>query len=216
MVVPMLLLASGRTADVFALGDDRVLRRYRDGWSAVNEAAVMAYVGGLGYPVPTVYEVDGPDMVMERIEGPTLIEAMIAGRISPSEGIATLADLHLALHALPARLSEDPGDRVLHLDLHIENVIMGTAGPVVIDWSNATDGPPGLDVALSALIMAEVAVFPGHDMAALAAAAVPEFLALTGVPAPDMVERAVAMRTANPTLSAEEKARLATASAMLS
>jgi hypothetical protein len=41
------------------------------------------------------------------------------------------------------------------------------------------------------------------------------FLAHTGVPAQPMIERAGAMRTANPSLSAEEKARLATAAAML-
>jgi hypothetical protein len=31
-------------------------------------------------------------------------------------------------------------------------------GQVVIDWSNATEGPPNLDVALSAVILAQIAV----------------------------------------------------------
>ena len=53
-------LASGRDADVFAIGTARVLRRYRDGGDVAGEAAVMAYVGGLGYPVPNVYAAAGP------------------------------------------------------------------------------------------------------------------------------------------------------------
>ena len=35
---------------------------------------------------------------------------------------------------------------------------MGPTGPVVIDWTNARPGPPGLDVAMSALILAGVAL----------------------------------------------------------
>jgi hypothetical protein len=34
-------LASGRTADMYALGNSRVARRYRDRWSAEPEASVM-------------------------------------------------------------------------------------------------------------------------------------------------------------------------------
>jgi hypothetical protein len=35
-------IASGRDADGFALGDDKVLRRYRDGGDVRVEAAIMA------------------------------------------------------------------------------------------------------------------------------------------------------------------------------
>ena len=35
--------------------------------------------------------------------------------------------------------------------------MMVSRGPVVIDWRNATDGAPDLDVALSAVILAQVA-----------------------------------------------------------
>jgi hypothetical protein len=50
---------------VYALDDTRVLRRYRDGWPAAHEAAVMAYVGGLGYPVPKVFRTDGAGLVLQ-------------------------------------------------------------------------------------------------------------------------------------------------------
>jgi aminoglycoside phosphotransferase (APT) family kinase protein len=52
-----------------------------------------------------------------------------------------------------------PGEEpLLHLDFHPFNVILGQAGPVVIDWTNAGPGPAGLDVAMSALILAGVAL----------------------------------------------------------
>ncbi|MFC7592741.1 phosphotransferase [Nonomuraea antimicrobica] len=49
------LLGAGRSADVYAIGDGRVLRRYRVAIDARRETAVMAYVAGHGYPVPEVY-----------------------------------------------------------------------------------------------------------------------------------------------------------------
>jgi aminoglycoside phosphotransferase (APT) family kinase protein len=206
------LLASGRTADVYEIGPGRVLRRYRIGISAEPEAEVMRYLAGLGYPVPIVYEVDGGDMVMERVDGPTMVEAFGAGSLSLDEGMRMLAELHRTLHALPAQHSSES---VLHLDLHAENIIMSERGPVVIDWNNAAEGPADLDVALSALIMAEVAVTPGHPLAEMVRPAVGAFLSYAGAPPWPMVERAVAMRTAIPALSADEKARLSEAAALL-
>ena len=63
--------------------------------------------------------------------------------------------------------------------------------------------------------MAEVAVDPSHALSALVAPAVPAFLRYTGVPGPDMIERAMAMRQRNPTLSDSEKSRLPVAAALI-
>ena len=49
------LLASGRAADVFDLGDGTVLRRYRlDGFDCEYEARVMRHVADAGIRVPKV------------------------------------------------------------------------------------------------------------------------------------------------------------------
>jgi streptomycin 6-kinase len=209
----MEFLASGRTADVYAIDEYRVLRRYRDGYPVAAEAAVMEYVGGLGYPVPKVFAASGADLDMERVTGPTLVEAIVAGEVDLTEAVRILADLHARLHALPGR--SDPELRVLHLDLHAENIVMSPHGPIVIDWRNATDGPPGLDVAMTALIMAEVAVDPDHPVRLAAGAAVALFVPAAGGVAADLLDRAVAMRAANPTLSGAEKDRLARAAALI-
>jgi len=145
------LLGSGREADVYRLDGERALRRYRDGYDVAQEAEIMAYVGAFGYPVPTVYDVDGPDLVMELLDGPTMAAALEAADLELPAGATMLADLHDRLHALPARSPDRDGDRVIHLDLHPENVLLVARGPVVIDWRNATDGPPDFDLALSAI-----------------------------------------------------------------
>ncbi|WP_367044775.1 phosphotransferase [Streptomyces sp. Je 1-332] len=205
------LLGSGRTADVFALDDTWVLRRYRDGTDATDEAAVMTYLYEHGYPVPPVRpaEAGAPptDLVMGRLTGPTMAEAALRGAITPQEAAVILARSLHTLHALPARSSASPTDRVLHLDLHPGNVILTPEGPVVIDWATTEEGPPGLDWAMSALILAEVAV-SGRPEAAGSRAALATLLTDAAVDvratATNHLAEARARRAANPTLGADE------------
>ncbi|HZA81671.1 MAG TPA: serine/threonine protein kinase, partial [Actinomycetes bacterium] len=66
-------IARGRDADVYALGDGRVLRRYRRPGPTDRERRVMAHARAHGYPVPQVYEWTGTDMVMDRLDGPSML-----------------------------------------------------------------------------------------------------------------------------------------------
>ncbi|MEJ3749884.1 phosphotransferase [Actinomycetes bacterium KLBMP 9797] len=207
-------LASGRDADVYPLGESRVLRRYRAGGDVTPEATVMTYVGGWGYPVPRVYAASGPDLVLERLTGPTMLDAVRAGQLTVAEAGAILADLHGRLHTLPPRLGRRPGDRVLHLDLHPLNVLMTAAGPVVIDWRNADEGPAELDVALTALILAWAALDPGSELAEPARAMLAAFLAAAD-DALSRLDDAVARRTRDPAFSAAERDRLPAAAALV-
>jgi aminoglycoside phosphotransferase (APT) family kinase protein len=170
------LLASGREADVYALDDRRVLRRYRRAADVTGEVATMRYLAGLGYPVPAVYEAGGADMVMERLDGPTMAEAFQSGGLDIGEGAVVLAGLLRGLHELPPWPGASPGSRILHLDLHPENVLMTARGPVVIDWCNARPGDPDLDTGLTALILAQVAVDHEHEWSAAADRALVAFL----------------------------------------
>jgi aminoglycoside phosphotransferase (APT) family kinase protein len=212
--------ASGREADVFALDDTRVLRRYRTGADVAVEAEVMAYAGGLGFPVPKVYQASGTDLVMERIDGPTLATALLSGDLPIAEGSAIMADLLRRLHELPARSGPDT---VVHLDLHPENVMLAAHGPMVIDWHNAGDGPADLDTAFTALILAEVAlgslphpIDAAADSLPIGAAAgelLDRFLDLAPGDPTRLLSDAVRMRSQQTTLSPAEVGMLGAAAA---
>lgn len=125
------------------------------------EARTMAFMREQGYPVPAVEELsdDGFDMVMERIEGVTMVEAIGKAPWTVRRQAATLADLHHRLHEIeaPDFLSPAPvgtGTKVIHMDLHPLNVMIGPKGTFVIDWPNARRGDPDVDVGLAWVLMA--------------------------------------------------------------
>jgi streptomycin 6-kinase len=220
-VTVMDLLGSGREADVYAIDEQRVLRRYRRGDDVTAEAQFMSYLAGLGYPVPHVHSASGADLILERLDGPTMTGAFAAGQLGVDEGAAILADLHDRLHRLPPRPGPPSGlhqlpsrtgpASILHRDLHPENVMLTSRGPVVIDWHNAAEGRPAVDVCLTAIIMAQVAVDPAHPHAAAAAAFLTAFLTRVGGEPLDGLDEALDIRRADPALTAAESAGLAAA-----
>ena len=161
------LIASGRAADVYAHGDRFVLRRYRTPHDSLYEAAVMQHVRAHGYPAPDVTEACGRDMVIERLEGPTMLAAMGTQPWRLRYYWTTLAKLLHELHTIPAPDWLAPrlggGDAILHLDLHPDNVMLTPRGPVVIDWSNAGRGDPDAEVADLWLIMSNADI-PGSPV----------------------------------------------------
>jgi aminoglycoside phosphotransferase (APT) family kinase protein len=206
--------AAGREADVFALDDRRVLRRYRTDMDATGEAEVMAYVGGLGYPVPKVFEANGPDLVMERLDGPTMAQAMLAGTFAIGDGATMLARLLRRLHELPPWDDAPAGTSVVHLDLHPENVILTADGPMVIDWRNAGVAPADLDTAFTALILAQVAIgsLP-HPLVTEAGNLLDAFLREAPGDPTRLLDDAVAIRTGQATMSPDEVSMLGAAAA---
>ncbi|MEV4225149.1 phosphotransferase [Nonomuraea sp. NPDC049725] len=210
------LLARGRTADVYEAGEGRVLRRYRDGDDAGGELAMMTLVAAAGFPVPKVFpERPRPtDLVMERVAGATMLVALVDGSMAPEEGGRMLAELLRRLHAVPPGAQAGPGERVLHLDLHPDNVLLSPRGPVVIDWQNAELGPPALDWATSALILAQAAVTRMVEPVELTRLLLSSLLSCRdpeeegGELFGGQLAEACARRAANPTMSAEETAAL--------
>ena len=145
------LIAQGRAADVYAYKDGYVLRRYRTPHDCVYESAVMQHVRAHGYPVPEVIEVAGPDIVMERLDGPTMLDDFARHPWRLFRHAATIAGLLHQLHAIRApdwlHLRQGGGDELVHLDLHPLNVLLTSRGPVVIDWTNAGRGDGNAEVA---------------------------------------------------------------------
>jgi aminoglycoside phosphotransferase (APT) family kinase protein len=153
------LLGRGRAADVFDLGNGRVLRRYRTPHPGVveREALAMRHLHAHGVPVPQVFSADGDEMVMERLDGMSMLD-VIKRRPWQARSIGRqLAELQRRIHGVPAgdlaipRFSD--GDAILHFDLHPDNVMLTARGPVVIDWSNVAIGDPHADVAFSWMLM---------------------------------------------------------------
>jgi aminoglycoside phosphotransferase (APT) family kinase protein len=207
------LIAQGRDADVFAVDQHRVLRRYRAGGDTAREAEVMRYVGSHGYPVPTVHAASGSDLVLERVAGPTLLAALASGSVGVHEASQLLADLHTRLHSIPPRAAA--GHPVVHLDLHPDNVLLAPRGAVVIDWRNATDGSPAVDLAVTAVIAALVALDGEHPLAPAAREMLPAFIYASDVGLVQGLPGAVALRRADPKLTAAEKRRLSEAEALI-
>jgi aminoglycoside phosphotransferase (APT) family kinase protein len=154
------LLASGRDSDIFEYGANSVLRRARSGRSMVLEARTMEYVAAHGYPVPAVEQLsdDGCDLVMQRIDGLSMVDELGRAPWTVRRRADTLARLQQQLHDIPAPdfLPPSPvgvGASILHLDLHPLNVLVSGAGPVVIDWTAASVGNPDADAALAWLLI---------------------------------------------------------------
>jgi aminoglycoside phosphotransferase (APT) family kinase protein len=209
----MELIASGRDADVYAYADGQVLRRCRDLASRCErEAGLMEWVRGQGYPVPQVFSVAGPEMVLERVDGPTMAEAMLAGTTTVEAVGESLANLLHRLHSVTPPPGSPAGQAVQHLDLHPFNVIATASGPVVIDWRNSDIGPPGVDTALTGVILAQVVLVPADlvpaEVVPLVADLLGAFLRSAGHLDPADIDAAIAYRAKDPNLSAAELAAL--------
>jgi aminoglycoside phosphotransferase (APT) family kinase protein len=162
------LLASGRAADVYDVGGGRVLRRDRQGRDVAHEVLGQVHAATHGVPVPEVHDVDGPDVVMARVDGPTMVEVMSRRPWRAGPLARVLADLHRQVHEVPGHpdlpavgTANGADERLLHLDLHPENVILSPWGPVIIDWANAARGPADVDVALTTVILTTTALSGG-------------------------------------------------------
>ena len=168
------LIGKGRSADVFTFGDGRVLRQYREARAVEAEARVMEHVRAHGVPVPQVFEVRQNALVMERVEGPTMLAHVVSHPWQLRRHALTLARLHELLHAVPALpgLPEPfgAGETLLHRDLHPDNVLLGPNGPVIIDWTGACNGAGAADIAATWLLL-ETSEVPGGRLQRMIAGA---------------------------------------------
>jgi aminoglycoside phosphotransferase (APT) family kinase protein len=153
------LIGRGRAADVFDLGGGRVLRRYRNerAGDAEREARAMRHLRAHGVPVPEVFDAAGADLVMERLTGPTMLDAIKQRPWRARALGGQLSDLQAQIHRVPLEGLDLPrrcaGEAILHLDLHPDNVILTPGGPMIIDWSNVAVGDPLADAMYSWMVM---------------------------------------------------------------
>ncbi|HML01442.1 MAG TPA: phosphotransferase [Acidimicrobiales bacterium] len=211
------LLAAGRDADIYEDGPGLVVRRSRQGRSLAYEAMVMDHVRRAGYPAPFVHELRAGDteLVMQRLEGPSMAELAFSRPWSIPSLARTLAGLHGRLGAIAApaglRRLPDGGATVVHLDLHPLNVVMTAQGPYVIDWTNAAAGRPETDVASTWVIVRSSEIPGGRLQAAVGRAGrqafLRPFLRSTGLrhEAAAMLPSVIATRLADRNLTGAER-----------
>ena len=119
------------------------------------------------------------------------------------------------VHAVDAlewlRAPFGPGNRLLHVDLHPENVILTKRGPQIIDWEGAAQGPAEADIAMCWVLMrtSEIPGPPAQRRVGAAGQAL--FSRLSACPRLDTswLATAAEYRIADPTVTARERTRLA-------
>jgi aminoglycoside phosphotransferase (APT) family kinase protein len=183
----------GRASTVTDLGDGTVLRT---GGAPAREAELMSLARAGGFPVPRVHQVRDDALIMERIDGPTMGRDIALRPWRLRRHMRTLAELHAQMHRIQA-----DGGRLVHFDLHPDNVLLSRSGPVVIDWTNAHGGEASADVALTWLILETSAGPPGRLAARLFVRAAGRDLIREGLPA------AGAFRVADPNVTPAERER---------
>lgn len=199
---------------MFELADGYVLRRYRDGRDATAEARLLAWLDEQGYPVPALRSTTGCDVVMVRVDGPTMFDVIRQTPESIDEMARLLVGLQRRLHQLgapawlPTRSGVPDGRELLHLDLHPMNVLMSAAGPIVIDWTNASAGPGDFDVATTIVTMATAQLTHPVDIA-VQRDFVASFEQHCGPIEHAWIQRAAALRMTDPNTTQSERARLA-------
>jgi len=184
------MISRGRTAEVFAWKDDQVLKLFLKGWpvrSVEQEAQVTGAVHKAGLPAPAVegiVEVEGRlGIVLERVDGPSMLQVLRSKPWRIGQLSRTLAELHAAIHscempelpslreelgrgirevelpeatkeAVLSHLEQLPdGNTICHIDFHPDNILMSSHGPVVIDWANPRRGDPLADVTSCSLLL---------------------------------------------------------------
>ena len=108
--------------------------------------------------MPEIHDVraGGTEIVMERIDGPMMMDAMLRepwqmGRVRARARRSARPAARDPRARVAAAI--DDGDRLVHLDLHPLNVMITASGPVVIDWTNAARGDALTDVAVTFMLL---------------------------------------------------------------
>ena len=98
-------IAVGRTAEIYAWGEGRILKLLRPGFPPYRiqqEKVITTAIYQAGIAAPKIYEVvevnGRPGIVYERIDGPSLIGNIERYPFRLREHAALLARLHISIH----------------------------------------------------------------------------------------------------------------------
>ncbi|MBI2965981.1 MAG: phosphotransferase [Chloroflexi bacterium] len=101
-------MALGRTAEIFDIGNGRVLKLFRSGWgraSAERELSIARELEEAGVPAPRALGMEQQDgrygVVFEKIVGPSMWEVLASKPWRFAAKARQLASLHVGLHSKP-------------------------------------------------------------------------------------------------------------------
>ena len=154
---PGSLIGVGSEWEVRHYGPDHVLRTSTGNTDLTREAEALEIVGSASFPAPLLSQKVGPSsLVIERVDGPTMLEDLTSRPWTLNRHAKNLARLHKALGKIPAPLSWESvseGDSVTHLDLHPGNVKISNNRPVVLNWNKSARGSASFDAAVTYVIL---------------------------------------------------------------
>jgi aminoglycoside phosphotransferase (APT) family kinase protein len=105
LIMDLPRIDEGRTAELFAWDDARVLKLYRTEFPrhwADWEAKITRAIGEAGVPAPQVFEVLEVEgrrgIIMERVHGPSMIADLLTNLLNVVKHARLLAELHARMH----------------------------------------------------------------------------------------------------------------------
>jgi aminoglycoside phosphotransferase (APT) family kinase protein len=121
-------LADGRTAEVFAWGEDQILKLYREGWrrhTAEFEHKQALASQQTGYRVPQVGEIveigNRVGILYQRVEGETMLNNFQKNMLIFPAVVRQMADLHIEMHQCEASgletITQRLNDKIRRVDL---------------------------------------------------------------------------------------------------
>ena len=151
------LIGIGSEWELRHYGPDHVIRTSPHGSDLSREAEALETVGSAGFPAPELSERLTPSsIVIERIDGPTMLEDLTSRPWTLNRHAKNLARLHKALGSIGAPSSWEgvsEGESVVHLDLHPGNIKMSNGTPVVLNWGRSARGSSSFDAAVTYVIL---------------------------------------------------------------
>ena len=143
-------IAAGRTAEIYAWGEGRILKLLRPGFPPgliQQEEAITAAIHRAGIAAPKIYEVvevsGRPGIVYERIDGPSLLGEMGRSPLRLREHAALLARLHASIHAhtySPAPEDAPKQKKILAQQIRSAEVLPAAVRDAVLSLLNSLPG----------------------------------------------------------------------------
>ena len=140
-------IAFGRTAEIYAWGEGRILKLLRPGFPPYliqQEEVITAAIYQAGIAAPKIYEVvevnGRPGIVYERIDGPALIGNIERFPFRLREHAALLARLHAAIHThtySPAPTDAPKQKRILAQQIQSAEVLPAAGRTAVLNLLDA-------------------------------------------------------------------------------